>query len=46
LTADRAHAVALFAVIVSSDPHAFLRPIYRKLAGDRAFHVIHINSIG
>ena len=25
---------------VSSDPHAFLRPIYRQLAGDRIFALI------
>lgn len=25
---------------VSSDPHAFLRPIYRRLAADRAFHYL------
>lgn len=25
---------------VSSDPHAFLRPIYRRLAGERAFHLL------
>src|SRR5688500_18765467 len=25
---------------VTSDPHAFLRPIYRQLAGDRAFHLL------
>lgn len=27
-------------VFVSSDPHAFLRPIYRRLAGDRSFHLL------
>jgi hypothetical protein len=25
---------------ISSDPHAFLRPIYRQLAADRAFHLL------
>src|SRR5262245_44030940 len=25
---------------VSSDPHAFLRPIYRRLAADRSFHLL------
>src|SRR5687767_13988120 len=25
---------------VSSDPHAFLRPIYRRLAAERAFHLL------
>src|SRR5438876_280874 len=27
-------------IIVSSDPLAFLRPIYRKLASDRMFHLL------
>jgi hypothetical protein len=26
--------------VVSSDPHAFLRPIYRRLAADRSFHLL------
>ena len=26
--------------VLSSDPHAFLRPIYRRLAADRAFHLL------
>jgi hypothetical protein len=28
------------AFVVSSDPHAFLRPIYRQLAADRTFHLL------
>lgn len=27
-------------ILVSSDPHAFLRPIYRRLAADRSFHLL------
>src|SRR5687767_6216823 len=26
--------------VVSSDPHAFLRPIYRRLAADGSFHLL------